>query len=165
MRPDRIIVGADDERAVLLMRALYSTFTRNHDRVMVMDIKSAEFTKYAANAMLATRISFMNEPALLADQLGVDIELVRKGIGSDPRIGYHLVLEGSEALLIVTDWKECKYPDFDAIKALLKQPVTIDGRNPYEPALMESLGFDYVGIGRGVPSSDASPWKLRRRGE
>ena len=283
MRPDRIIVGANDERAVLLMRALYSTFTRNHDRVMVMDIKSAEFTKYAANAMLATRISFMNELALLADKLGVDIELVRKGIGSDPRIGYHFlyagagyggscfpkdvkaliktagnagmdlkvlkaveaanehqkyvlvdkvvarfgedltgrqfglwglafkpntddmreapsrviiaellqrgasilaydpkataaarsvlpavnelrlvdnqqeVLEGSDALLIVTDWKEFKNPDFDAIKTLLKQPVIIDGRNLYEPALMESLGFEYVGIGRGSLSADSNP--------
>ncbi len=95
MRPDRIIVGADDRRAVLLMSALYSTFTRNHDRVMVMDIKSAEFTKYAANAMLATRISFMNELALLADKLGVDIELVRKGIGSDPRIGYDFLYAGA----------------------------------------------------------------------
>ena len=270
MRPDRIIVGADDERAVLLMRALYATFTRNHDRVMVMDVKSAEFTKYAANAMLATRISFMNELALLADQLGVDIELVRKGIGSDPRIGYHFlyagagyggscfpkdvkaliktagnagvelrvlkaveaanerqkhvlvdkvvarfgknlvgrqfgiwglafkpntddmreapsrvviaellrrgatvkaydpkamtearrilpvvgelslvdnqaeVLEGSDALVIITDWKEFKNPDFDAIKALLKQPVVIDGRNLYEPALLRALGIEYI---------------------
>ncbi len=274
MRPDRIIVGADDRRAVLLMSALYSTFTRNHDRVMVMDIKSAEFTKYAANAMLATRISFMNELALLADKLGVDIELVRKGIGSDPRIGYDFlyagagyggscfpkdvkaliktahnasielkvlkaveaanerqkhvlvdkvvarfgdnlagrqfglwglafkpntddmreapsrvviaellrrgatvkaydpkamaaarsvlpvgnelrlmdsqqeVLAGSDALVIVTDWKEFKNPDFDTIKAMLKQPVVIDGRNLYEPALMQSMGFEYIGIGR-----------------
>src|SRR5882672_4289834 len=83
MRPDRIVVGADDERAILLMRALYSPFIRNHDRLLVMDIKSAEFTKYAANSMLATRISFMNELALLSEKVGVDIELVRKGIGSD----------------------------------------------------------------------------------
>ena len=75
------------------------------------------------------------------------------------------VLEGSEALHIVTDWKEFKNPDFDAIKALLKQPVIIDGRNLYEPALMGSLGFEYVGIGRGAPFSDANPWKPRRSSE
>ncbi len=274
MRPDRIVVGADDERAILLMRSIYSPFMRNHDRLLVMDIKSAEFTKYAANAMLATRISFMNELALLAEKVGADIELVRKGIGSDPRIGTHFLyagagyggscfpkdvkalvhtardngvtlqvltaveaandkqkhvlvdkvvkrfgddlsgrqfaiwglafkpntddmrdapsrvviaelakrgatlkaydpvampearrvlegvkgvrfvdnqtqaLEGSDALLIITEWKEFKSPDFDAIKAMLKQPVVIDGRNLYEPALMRTLGIEYSGIGR-----------------
>ena len=276
MRPDRVIIGADDERAVLLMRALYSPFIRNHDRLIVMDVRSAEFTKYAANSMLATRISFMNELALLAEKLGADIELVRKGIGSDPRIGYHFLyagagyggscfpkdvkalistahnagvslkvlqavelanerqkgvlvekvvarfgesltgrqfavwglafkantddmreapsliliaelirrgatvraydpvampaargifqdtqgltfsesqtqaLEGSDALIIVTDWKEFRSPDFDAIKSLLKQPVVVDGRNLYEPQLMASLGIEYTGIGRGA---------------
>lgn len=280
MRPDRIIVGADDERAVLLMRSIYSPFMRNHDRLLVMDLRSAEFTKYAANAMLATRISFMNELALLAEKVGADIDLVRKGIGSDPRIGTHFLyagagyggscfpkdvkalvhtaadngielqvlkaveaandrqkhvlvdkviarygedltgkqfaiwglsfkpntddmrdapsrviiaelskrgaalraydpvamaeakrvmdgiprlafvdnqtqaLEGSDALLIVTEWKEFKSPDFDAIKSVLKQPVVIDGRNLYEPALMEALGIVYVGIGRGVHRQD-----------
>jgi UDPglucose 6-dehydrogenase len=83
MRPDRIVIGADDERAILLMRSVYSPFLRNHDRLQVMDVRSAEFTKYAANAMLATRISFMNELALLAEKVGADIELVRRGIGSD----------------------------------------------------------------------------------
>jgi UDPglucose 6-dehydrogenase len=277
MRPDRIIVGADDERAILLMRALYSPFIRNRDRLLVMDIKSAEFTKYAANAMLATRISFMNELAQLADKVGADIELVRSGIGSDPRIGYqflyagtgyggscfpkdvkalvntakenglelkvlnaveaanerqkhvlvdkivarfgedlsglqfalwglafkpntddmreapslviidelvrrgarlkaydpvampnarHLLegqralsfvdnqtqaLEGSDALCIITEWKEFKSPDFDSIKALLKHPTIFDGRNLYEPRLMHSLGIEYFGIGRGLP--------------
>jgi UDPglucose 6-dehydrogenase len=276
MRPDRIVVGADDERAILLMRSLYSPFLRNHDRLQVMDIKSAEFTKYAANAMLATRISFMNELALLAEKVGADIELVRRGIGSDPRIGYHFLyagagyggscfpkdvkalvktasqagvelqvlqaveaanerqkhvlvdkvvarfgndlagrqfalwglafkpntddmreapsrvvigellqrgatikaydpvaipeakrlfegtqgvafadsqaqaLEGSDALLIVTEWKEFKSPDFDGIKSLLKQPVVIDGRNLYEPAMMAQLGIEYLSIGRGL---------------
>ncbi len=276
MRPDRIIVGADDERAILLMRSIYSPFIRNHDRLLVMDIKSAEFTKYAANAMLATRISFMNELALLAEKVGADIELVRKGIGSDPRIGTHFLyagagyggscfpkdvqalvhtardngvalnvltavetankrqkrvlvdkvvarfgkdlsgfqfaiwglafkpntddmreapsrvvinelsrlgatlkaydpvampeamrvladvpglafvtsqteaLGGSDALLIITEWKEFKSPDFDAIKSMLKQPVVIDGRNLYEPALMLSLGIEYLGIGRAA---------------
>ena len=274
MRPDRIVVGADDERAILLMRSIYSPFMRNHDRLLVMDIKSAEFTKYAANAMLATRISFMNELALLAEKVGADIELVRKGIGSDPRIGTHFLyagagyggscfpkdvkalvhtardngvtlqvltaveaandkqkhilvdkvvkrfgddlsgrqfavwglafkpntddmrdapsrvviaelvkrgatikaydpvampegkrvlegvkglsfvdnqtqaLEGSDALVIITEWKEFKSPDFDAIKSMLKQPVVIDGRNLYEPAFMRTLGIEYSGIGR-----------------
>jgi UDPglucose 6-dehydrogenase len=276
MRPDRIVVGADDERAIHLMRALYSPFIRNRDRLLVMDLKSAEFTKYAANSMLATRISFMNELALLAEKVGADIELVRTGIGSDPRIGYHFLyagtgyggscfpkdvkalvqsaraqgielqvlqavesanerqkhvlvnkvvarfgedlagrrfamwglafkpntddmreapsrvivaeltqrgaqiaaydpvamdearrafqgvdgltfassqteaLEGADALIIVTEWKEFKSPDFDAIKTLLKQPVVFDGRNLYEPELMASMRIEYFGIGRGV---------------
>ncbi len=276
MKPDRIVVGAEDDRAILLMRALYSPFIRNHDRLLVMDLKSAEFTKYAANSMLATRISFMNELALLADKVGVDIELVRKGIGSDPRIGYHFLyagagyggscfpkdvkalvktargagvelqvlqavesanerqkhvlvdkvvarfgedltgrrfgvwglafkpntddmreapsrviitelvrrgasicaydpvampeaqrslegvprltyatsqaqaLEGADALVIITEWKEFKSPDFDAMKAALKQPVVIDGRNLYEPSLMAELGIEYSGIGRST---------------
>ena len=275
MQPDRVIIGADDEQAILMMRALYSPFIRNHDRLIVMDVRSAEFTKYAANSMLATRISFMNELALLAERVGADIELVRKGMGSDPRIGYHFLyagagyggscfpkdvkalisaghragvelgilqsveaanerqkrvladkvvrrfgenltgmqfalwglafkantddmreapslvliadllrrgarikaydpaampvakgsfrnvagisfvenqrdaLHGSDALVIVTDWKEFRSPDFDAIKSLLKQPVVIDGRNLYEPQLMKSLGIEYAGIGRG----------------
>jgi UDPglucose 6-dehydrogenase len=275
MRPDRIVVGADDERAILLMRALYAPFIRARDRLLVMDIKSAEFTKYAANAMLATRISFMNELALLADKVGADIEMVRTGIGSDPRIGYQFLyagtgyggscfpkdvkalrttarenglelkvlnaveeanerqkfvlvekitarfgqdlsglqfalwglafkpntddmreapslviiheltrrgatikaydpvampnarillegargltlvqsqtdaLQGSDALCIVTEWKEFKSPDFDSIKELLKNPEVFDGRNLYEPSLMEDLGIRYHGIGRG----------------
>ncbi len=94
MRPDRIVVGSDDAQATLLMRALYSPFQRNHDRMLVMDVRSAELTKYAANAMLATRISFMNELALLAERVGADIELVRQGIGSDPRIGTHFLYAG-----------------------------------------------------------------------
>ena len=94
MKPDRIIVGAEDARAIELMRQLYAPFQRNHERVIMMDVKSAELTKYAANAMLATRISFMNELANLAEKLGADIELVRQGIGSDPRIGYHFLYPG-----------------------------------------------------------------------
>jgi UDPglucose 6-dehydrogenase len=94
MRPDRIVIGAEDERAVELMRSVYAPFQRNHERLVVMDVRSAELTKYAANAMLATRISFMNELALLAEAMGADIELVRQGIGSDPRIGYDFLYAG-----------------------------------------------------------------------
>jgi len=94
MRPDRVVVGADDEQAIAAMRAVYAPFQRTHDRLLVMDVRSAELTKYAANAMLATRISFMNELANLADDLGADIEHVRQGIGSDPRIGYYFLYPG-----------------------------------------------------------------------
>ena len=277
MRPDRIIVGADDERAILLMRSLYTPFMRNHDRLQLMDVRSAEFTKYAANAMLATRISFMNELALLAERVGADIEMVRKGMGSDPRIGTHFLyagtgyggscfpkdvkalirtgaehgmplgvlqavesanerqkhvlvdkivarfgadlggrtfalwglafkpntddmreapsrvivdellrrgaavraydpvameeaarvfagraglqlvaspadaLTGADALVVVTEWKEFRNPDFEAIKATLRQPLIFDGRNIYEPALMLEYGIDYHAIGRPAP--------------
>ncbi len=94
MRPDRIVIGADNAETIETMRQLYAPFQRSHDRLMVMDVRSAELTKYAANAMLATRISFMNELALLAERLGADIESVRKGIGSDPRIGYQFLYPG-----------------------------------------------------------------------
>ena len=94
MKPDRIVVGAEGERAIDLLRAVYAPFQRNRDKLVIMDVRSAELTKYAANAMLATRISFMNELALLAESLGADIELVRQGIGSDPRIGYHFLYAG-----------------------------------------------------------------------
>ncbi|HQU17319.1 MAG: UDP-glucose 6-dehydrogenase [Chromatiales bacterium 21-64-14] len=94
MRPDRIVVGTDNPRTAELLRVLYAPYNRNHDRLLVMDIRSAELTKYAANAMLATKISFMNEVANIADRLGADIEQVRAGIGSDPRIGYHFIYPG-----------------------------------------------------------------------
>ena len=274
MRPDRVVVGAEDERAITLMRELYAPFNRNHDRLVVMDIKSAELTKYAANCMLATRISFMNELANLADELGADIEQVRLGIGSDPRIGYHFLypgcgyggscfpkdvqalirtagsigmplkvltavedanetqkrillekirsrfgadlkgkhfalwglafkpntddmraassrvvieglwqmgatiiaydpvamnesrrifgddprlayadspmhaLEGSDALVIVTEWKEFRAPDFDQIKAALKTPAIFDGRNLYQPSQVKAHGLEYYAVGR-----------------
>ena len=95
MKPDRVVVGTDGPRTTELMRALYEPFTRNHDRLIVMDIRSAELTKYAANAMLATKISFMNELAGLAERVGADIERVRIGIGSDPRIGYGFMYPGT----------------------------------------------------------------------
>jgi UDPglucose 6-dehydrogenase len=95
LRPDRIIVGASSARAVAVLRKLYAPFNRNHDRMVVMDERSAELTKYAANAMLATKISFMNEISNIAERVGADVELVRQGIGSDPRIGYHFIYPGA----------------------------------------------------------------------
>ncbi|MBS0338871.1 MAG: UDP-glucose/GDP-mannose dehydrogenase family protein [Proteobacteria bacterium] len=95
MRPDRIVIGSEEERATQLLRQLYAPFQRNHERVMVMSVRSAELTKYAANAMLATRISFMNDLANLAERIGADIEEVRRGIGSDARIGYHFLYAGA----------------------------------------------------------------------
>jgi UDPglucose 6-dehydrogenase len=95
MRPDRIIIGADDPRAITMLRQLYAPFQRNRERIIVMSVRSAELTKYAANAMLATRISFMNEVANLAEAIGADIEEVRRGIGSDPRIGYQFLYAGA----------------------------------------------------------------------
>jgi len=94
MRPDRIVIGADNPRTIELLKMLYAPFNRNHDRLISMDVRSAEFTKYAANSMLATKISFMNEMANLAEKVGADIEAVRRGIGSDPRIGYHFIYPG-----------------------------------------------------------------------
>jgi UDPglucose 6-dehydrogenase len=94
MKPDRVIIGTDSPRAIELLRSLYEPFTRNRDRMIVMDVRSAELTKYAANAMLATKISFMNELANLAEHFGADIEAVRLGIGSDPRIGYSFIYPG-----------------------------------------------------------------------
>ena len=93
-RPDRIIIGTSSKRAEEIMRELYAPFSRQHDKMIVMDVRSAELTKYAANCMLATKISFMNEMANLAERLGADIEMVRQGIGSDPRIGYHFIYPG-----------------------------------------------------------------------
>ncbi|HXJ51338.1 MAG TPA: UDP-glucose/GDP-mannose dehydrogenase family protein, partial [Burkholderiales bacterium] len=95
MRPDRVVVGAEDERAIAMLRQLYAPFQRNRDRIIVMGVRSAELTKYAANGMLATRISFMNELANLAEAIGADIEEVRRGIGSDPRIGYQFLYPGA----------------------------------------------------------------------
>src|SRR5271154_4916745 len=94
MKPDRVVIGTDSHRATELMRTLYEPFTRNRDRMIVMDVRSAELTKYAANSMLATKISFMNELANLAERFGADIESVRVGLGSDPRIGYAFIYPG-----------------------------------------------------------------------
>jgi UDPglucose 6-dehydrogenase len=94
MKPDRIIIGASSQRAIDVLKALYSPFNRNHDRIVIMDERSAELTKYAANAMLATKISFMNEIANVAERVGADVEMVRHGIGADPRIGFHFIYPG-----------------------------------------------------------------------
>ncbi len=274
MRPDRIVVGAEDEQSKDVMRALYAPFQRNHERLVMMDVRSAELTKYAANAMLATRISFMNELANLAEALGADIEAVRRGIGSDPRIGYDFLYSGcgyggscfpkdvkalistghnngydlkvlnaveaannlqkqvltqkikkqfgqnlsgkhfavwglafkpntddmreatsrvlindllqagatvtaydpvamqeakrifnnvkglsfaetpsqalnnADALVIITEWKEFRNPDFSQIKQKLKANIIFDGRNMYDPATVKNAGVAYRSIGR-----------------
>jgi UDPglucose 6-dehydrogenase len=274
MRPDRIVIGAEDEQSKDIMRALYAPFQRNHERLVIMDVRSAELTKYAANAMLATRISFMNELANLAEILGADIESVRKGIGSDPRIGYDFLYSGcgyggscfpkdvkalistgsnngydlkvlnaveaandlqkqvltqkikkhfgenlsgkhfavwglafkpntddmreatsrvlvndllqagatvtaydpvamqeakrifnnvkglsfaetpsqainnADALVIITEWKEFRNPDFSQIKQKLKANIIFDGRNMYDPETVKNAGVAYRSIGR-----------------
>ena len=274
-RPDRIVIGTDSAVAESKMRELYAPFNRNHEKLIVMDVRSAELTKYAANCMLATKISFMNEMANLAEKLGADIEKVRLGIGSDPRIGYHFIypgcgyggscfpkdvqalvrtaekvgytpellrsveavngrqkeklfshlqsyfngdlagkrialwglsfkpntddmrdassrvlmenlwaagaivqaydpeamnetqriygtradlnlmgtkesaLNGADALVVCTEWNAFKAPDFDLIKETLSHAVIFDGRNLYDPAILEAQGIAYYGIGRG----------------
>jgi len=276
MKPDRIVVGTDSEKAENLLRELYAPFNRSHDRMIFMDVRSAELTKYAANAMLATKISFINEMANLAELLGADIEKVRNGIGADPRIGYHFIypgcgyggscfpkdikaliniasnvdyradlmeavdkvnqaqksklftyiarhfgddlkgkvfglwglsfkpntddmreapsrvlmealwaagakiqaydpvamdetqhiyglrddlklvgtkeaaIERADALIICTEWKNFRAPNFDLLKTALRNPVIFDGRNLYEPDRMASLGFEYYAVGRGL---------------
>lgn len=275
MKPDRIVVGTSSERAERLLRELYAPFNRNHDRMIFMDVRSAELTKYAANAMLATKISFINEMANLAERLGADIEQVRNGIGADPRIGYQFIypgcgyggscfpkdvkaliniaknvdyqaslmesvdkvnqaqksklysyitkhfgsnlkgktfalwglafkpntddmreapsrvlmealwaagakvqaydpvamdetqhiyglredlklvgtkeaaLEKADALVICTEWKTFRAPNFELLKQALVNPVIFDGRNLYEPERMTEYGFEYYAVGRG----------------
>lgn len=276
MRPDRIVIGADSASAIEKLKKLYAPFNRNHERIVVMDVRSAELTKYAANAMLATKISFMNEIANIAEKVGADVEMVRQGIGSDPRIGWHFIypgagyggscfpkdvqalartaqqhgyraelldavesvnhrqkahlfelierhygtgdlrgktfavwglafkpntddmreassrrllqllwdaganvrafdpeaaheagrifgqrddlvlcehapeaLQGADALVVITEWKQFRSPDFAKLKAVLKDAVVFDGRNLYDPAEVEAAGVAYYGIGRG----------------
>jgi UDPglucose 6-dehydrogenase len=279
MRPDRIIIGADSASAIDKLKRLYAPFNRNHERIVTMDVRAAELTKYAANAMLATKISFMNEIANIAERVGADVEMVRHGIGSDPRIGWHFIypgagyggscfpkdvqalartaqqmgyeakllnaveavndaqkghlfelvqrhydrgedegirgktiavwglafkpntddmreassrrllpqlweagaivraydpeaaheagrvfgqrddfvlcdsaaaaLEGADALVVVTEWKQFRSPDFARLKNALGDAVIFDGRNLYDPADVEAAGIAYYGIGRG----------------
>lgn len=125
-RPDRIIIGTDSADAVAVMRELYEPFNRNHERIIVMDVRSAELTKYAANCMLATKISFMNEMANIAERVGADIEAVRKGIGSDERIGYHFIYPG------------CGYGGScfpKDVQALVRTAESID----YQPQLLQAV--------------------------
>jgi UDPglucose 6-dehydrogenase len=126
MKPDRVVVGTDNPRTTELMRALYEPFIRNHDRLIVMDIRSAELTKYAANAMLATKISFMNELANVAERVGADIEKVRIGIGSDPRIGYSFIYPG-------TGYGGSCFPK--DVKALIRSAHEVY----YQPALLQAV--------------------------
>lgn len=274
MRPDRIVIGTDSAQALEKLKRLYAPFNRNHERIVAMDVRSAELTKYAANAMLATKISFMNEMACIAEQVGADIEAVRQGIGSDPRIGWHFIYPGAgyggscfpkdvqalawtaqqygcnprlldaveavnaaqkqhlfelmtrhfgdvrgkkvavwglafkpntddmraassrtllqqlwdagahvqaydpeatqearrifgnrddlhlcatsqealhdaDALVVVTEWKQFRSPDFAKLADTLKAKVVFDGRNLYDPAEVEAAGLAYYGIGRG----------------
>lgn len=125
-RPDRIVIGTDSTDAVAVMRELYEPFNRNHERIIVMDVRSAELTKYAANCMLATKISFMNEMANIAERVGADIEAVRKGIGSDERIGYHFIYPG------------CGYGGScfpKDVQALVRTAESID----YQPQLLQAV--------------------------
>ena len=126
MRPDRIVIGSDSARAIALLRRLYAPFNRNHDRIVLMDLRSAELTKYAANAMLATKISFMNEMANIAERVGADIELVRHGIGSDPRIGYHFIYPGAGY------GGSCFPKDVQALDRIARA-------HGYEPRLLQSV--------------------------
>jgi len=275
MRPDRIVIGSSSPMAVERLKRLYAPFNRNHERIVVMDVRSAELTKYAANAMLATKISFMNEIANIAERVGADVEMVRQGIGSDPRIGWHFIYPGAgyggscfpkdvqalhrtalqhgytaqllgavegvneqqkghlfeliqrhydgdvsgktfavwglafkpntddmreassrrllqqlwdagakvraydpeateeahrifgerddlvlcdsaratladaDALVVVTEWKQFRSPDFARLKQSVNDAVIFDGRNLYHPDEVESAGLAYYGIGRG----------------
>ena len=126
MRPARIVVGADDPRTLSLLRMLYAPFNRNHDRLIAMDVRSAELTKYAANAMLATKISFMNEVSRIAERIGADIERVREGIGSDPRIGYDFIYAGCGY------GGSCFPKDVQALVSTAQQ-------NGYQPRLLEAV--------------------------
>jgi len=147
MRPDRIVIGTSSRETEEVMRELYAPFNRNHEKIIVMDVRSAELTKYAANCMLATKISFMNEMANLAEKLGADIEMVRQGIGSDPRIGYHFIYAGAgyggscfpkdvQALVRAAD-------DIDFDAALLK---AVEARNHQQKrVLFEKISAHFAG--------------------
>ena len=136
MRPDRIIIGTADAESEELLREVYAPFSRNHDKIIAMDVRSAELTKYAANCMLATKISFMNEIAGLAERLGADIEAVRQGIGSDPRIGYQFIYPGAGY------GGSCFPKD---VKALIATARSVD----FEPQVLAAMhGSTFVGDGR-----------------
>ena len=141
MRPDRIVIGTSDPESEELLREVYAPFSRNHDKIIVMDVRSAELTKYAANCMLATKISFMNEIAGLAERLGADVEMVRQGIGADQRIGYHFIYPGRRLRRLVL-------------------PQGREGADPHRPR--RRLRADGARRGRG-PQRRAEDGALRRR--
>jgi len=152
LKPDRIVIGVDSDRSFEVMHRLYQPFNRNHDRVIKMDIRSSELTKYAANAMLATKISFMNEMANLAEKLGADIESVRQGIGSDPRIGYHFIYPGCgyggscfpkdvQAL-----HRTAKQYDYDARILTAVEDVNNDQKSVPVNKLIKHFGEDFSGL-------------------
>ncbi len=160
MKPDRIVVGTDSEHAADLLREVYYPFNRSHDRMIFMDIRSAELTKYAANAMLATKISFMNEVANLAERLGADIEEVRRGIGSDPRIGYHFIYPGcgyggscfpKDVQALARTARDCDYESklLNAVEAVnyAQKHVLFDKISHYFQGDTEGQGHRIVGAG------------------
>ena len=151
MKPDRVVIGTDNPRTTELMRALYEPFIRNHDRLIVMDIRSSELTKYAANAMLATKISFMNELANIAERVGADIEKVRIGIGSDPRIGYSFIYPG-------TGYGGSCFPK--DVQALIRSAHEAG----HEPQILDAVeGGQRAPEGSAVPQ-DAAALRRRARG-
>jgi UDPglucose 6-dehydrogenase len=162
MRPDRIVIGADSDVAVEKLKRLYAPFNRNHERIVVMDVRSAELTKYAANAMLATKISFMNEMACIAEGVGADIEMVRKGIGSDPRIGWHFIYPGAgyggscfpkdvQALSRIAQDSGCKPRLLDAVEAV---------NDAQKGHLFELIQRHYEGAGAQVRGKTFAVWGL-----
>ena len=161
MRPDRIIIGTSDPESEDLLREVYAPFNRNHDKIIVMDVRSAELTKYAANCMLATKISFMNEMAGLADRLGADVEMVRLGIGSDPRIGYHFIYPGRRLRrLVLPQGREGADPRRARVR--LRAAPAAGGRGPQRRAEAGAVRQDLPGTtaarSRAGPSrSGASP--------
>jgi len=166
LKPDRIVVGLDSERPRELMRELYEPFNRNHDRTLFMDVRSAELTKYAANAMLATKISFMNELSNLAERLGADIEQVRKGIGSDPRIGYHFIYPGCgyggscfpkdvQALARTAASVGYEARLIEAVEAVNRQQKTV-----FFAKLARHFGGEHDAEGRSIKGRTIAVWGL-----
>ena len=167
MSPDRVVIGVDSERAKIVLERLYRPFLLNSYRIIFMDIPSAEMTKYAANAMLATRISFMNDISNLCDLVGANVNSVRKGIGADVRIGNKFLYSGCgyggscfpkdvKALLKtgeeygyeMTEWKAFRLPAWNVVSKVMSHPLILDGRNIYNREELEAMGFVYEGIGQ-----------------
>ena len=149
MSPDRVVIGVENERAEKIMQRLYKPFIVVNDRIQITDIASSEMIKYASNAMLATRISFMNDIANLCELVGADFNKVRKGVGSDLTFApdKYTALQHSDALLLVTEWKEFRLPDFLRMRSLMRTPLLLDGRNIFDRDEVLSAGFEYEKIG------------------